>query len=66
MNQNEIWTTSTGSKIAVKDMTEEHAKNALNLLLRKIREAKEYEEKVDTFLSSIHEQDQLGTKGASQ
>lgn len=66
MNQNEIWTTSTGEKIAVKDMTEEHAKNVLNLLLRNMREEKEHQEKINTFLSSMHEQDQLGTKGASQ
>jgi hypothetical protein len=66
MNQNEIWTTSTGEKIAVKDMTEEHAKSALNLLLRKMREAKEHENKVNEFLEKIHQQDQLSTKGASQ
>jgi len=33
----EVWTTRDGSKILVRDMTEEHAKNALRMAIRKIR-----------------------------
>lgn len=34
----EIWTTRDGRKIAVGDMTEEHARNTLRLVIRRIRE----------------------------
>ena len=37
----EIWVTKTGGRIAVGDMTESHAKNALRMLIRKFREEKE-------------------------
>ena len=33
----EVWTTQDGKTIAVDDMTEEHAKNALRMILRKSR-----------------------------
>ena len=76
MSQNEIWTTIHGEQIAVKDMTEQHAKNTLNMLLRKRREAKEALQiearggRVfhvgDLLLDEMHEQDWRGTKGASQ
>jgi hypothetical protein len=35
---NYIWTTATGEKIHIDDMTESHAKNCLKLLLRKIED----------------------------
>lgn len=36
--QDEIWVTAEWEKIRVGDMTEEHAKNSLNLLIRSFRE----------------------------
>jgi hypothetical protein len=36
--EDEIWTTQDGRRIKVGDMTEEHVRNALRLVLRRIRE----------------------------
>ena len=36
--EEEYWTTKDGRKIAVGDMTEEHLKNTLRMILRKRRE----------------------------
>lgn len=40
-NDDEIWTTRNGQTIAVCDMTEHHVRNALRLLLRTARQARE-------------------------
>ena len=37
----ETWTTGTGDKIKVCDMTESHAKNVLNLVLQRNKRIKE-------------------------
>jgi hypothetical protein len=36
----EVWTTKEGSKVIVKDLTEEHAKACLGLMLRNLRTGK--------------------------
>lgn len=36
--KDEIWTQKDGTKIAVGDMTEEHVRNALRMILRKARQ----------------------------
>ena len=41
MRKDEVWTTKDGRKIAVGDMSEEHAKNILRLLIRQRREIKQ-------------------------
>lgn len=51
----EIWITKDGSKIAVADMTENHAKNALRLLLRKIRQVRQKQTIEDHFPYSEYE-----------
>lgn len=79
MSCDEIWVTANGDHIKVCDMTEQHAKNALNMLLRRHREAKVQfqQESAKQFFAAaggeegglgayMHEQDILGTKGASQ
>lgn len=79
MSCEEIWVTASGENIKVCDMTESHAKHALNLLLRRHREAKvqfQQEARKQFFAAAggeegglgayMHDQDILGTKGASQ
>lgn len=41
MSADEIWTCKDGRKLAVGEMGEEHVRNALRLMLRRQREAKE-------------------------
>jgi hypothetical protein len=41
METDEVWVTRDGRRIAVGDMSEEHAKNTLRLLIRQRREIKE-------------------------
>ena len=75
MTCEEIWVTAAGEEIRVCDMTEQHAKNALNLLLKRHREAKvqfqqearkQFFAATGTLEAHMHDQDILGTKGASQ
>ena len=39
--KDEIWVTKNGQKVAVSDMTEKHAKNALRMLIRRVNGADE-------------------------
>jgi hypothetical protein len=97
MSCDELWVTAAGETIKVCDMTEQHAKHALNMLLRKHREARDQlkaemeakfyravgtappmgsplpsfkttnKEDVQVEIQKfMHDQDFLGTKGASQ
>lgn len=50
----EIWLQKGGKKIATKEMSDAHVRNAFNALLKKLREAKEsrVEENVDEDVDS--------------
>jgi len=45
----EYWTTKDGQKIAVGDMTDEHVRNTLRMIIRKAREMKEHQELIDNI-----------------
>lgn len=49
----EVWTMKDGRKIAVCDMSESHAKNALRLVLRRARELKASNK--NTQMKSLYE-----------
>lgn len=44
-----IWVTKDGSKIFVKDLTEEHAKNILRMIIRKKTERVQYYDDYDDY-----------------
>ena len=46
-HEDEVWTTKEGQRVHVFQMTEEHAKNALRMILRKRREREYVDEGPD-------------------
>lgn len=49
------WRTKEGKEIAICDMTEQHAKNALRMLLRKVQQDIPGLEGLEQFYGDIHQ-----------
>ena len=53
-DDDEIWMTADGNTIKIKDMSEEHAKNCLRMMIRRSREYKFYSSR-RSFKECLHD-----------
>ena len=54
MKQDEIWTTRDGRKIAVGDMSEDHVRESLRMILRQKRRRHRIEARMKNLMQDIH------------